>query len=1225
MTPGFLNAHTQGVDIRVLGDLTIDGGRLTPKERSLLAALVLRSGDLVAPSELADAIWGDGLPATWPKQVQALVVRLRRALGAAAVATKPAGYRLEVDPETIDAVRFERLLTAASTHRFGGDPVRAVDVLERALSLWHGAAYADLGEWPKAVAEAERLEEIRKSAEEDLLAARLESGEHRAVIPDAERLVRTDPLREGRWVILATALYRAGRQADALAALRSARTRLDEELGIAPGAELIAVESGILRQDAALDAPPPAPSSNAGCPYRGLQPFGEDEADEFFGREDDVRAALARLARSPFLAVSGPSGCGKSSIVLAGIVPQLRGRGETVVVIGSGAAPVLSFADALSERSGADCVVIDQFEELFHSRLPASTIEECSRLIAEAIEAGRRVIIAVRSDFLDDCTTQPSLGPLFAEGVHLVAPLGPTGLRKAIEEPAKLAGLRLEPGLIELILRDAAGAPGVLPYVSHTLVETWLRREGATLTVAGYEESGGISGAIAQSADRLYRSFDGAQQEICRSTLLRLVEIGTDGGPMRRRISLKPLRDDPAHDRVLSALAQARLVSVEEDTLVIAHESLAIAWPRLRGWLESDAEGMRTMHALANAAATWEADGRTDEDLYRGVRLDSALEWRATRTPELTGSESAFLDESARLHRSTLEEIDARAREERRQHRRLQTSLGAALGLFLVAVLAGAFVLVGAAETDRQRADAQIEALLSTAESMRGTEAGVSALLAVEAYRRWPDDARTHSALMGSMTGSVGMVGTSYVPGVREMVGALIPGTREAVLVTSAPDARIVDIDSMETIRTLDIPRTGGLILNSRLGPAVSLDGARVAVADWFLRDANPPFTNESRLVVADLTTGELLLGPIRLAFEINALALSPDGRLVAAIDTVGNLRLIDAVDGKIRSVPGTPTHREQLNPDRGGALAFTPDGRLLYGSMTGQLVVVDPVTATIAAVVAMPPESTNVSMTVLSDSRVVTTGDRRIASVDLERARVDWSHAFATDEDEPCPWLTASVALGTLYCGDLHGRIEERSLPTGIPTGAHYDPRLGAVGPIVVTSDGNELVAVGRGSPAITRWMLDGSGAASRIVAPDWTLVDGYSVDRFADRGRSATGRRGPGILTDGDRRGGHGVRTGAHPSPDPITSRGMGGARHPVRPDRRSAAGLPRPQHGNEALRRGDAQRPLEHLPRFLGHAGLRGAREWRDLDDRPGERHEDRAHHPHGRPGLVGVLER
>lgn len=1080
----------------MLGDLTIDGGRLSPKEGSLLAALVLRAGNVVSPHELADAVWGDEPPSTWPKQLQAFVVQIRRALGSTSIATTRGGYRLRVDPDSIDAIRYERLIERAAIQRANGDPARAIDMLERAASLWSGVPYSDLGAWPAAIAEAGRLEEIRKSAEEDLQEARLECGEHRTVVPDAERLVRADPLRERRWAILATALYRSGRQADALATLRSARERLVDELGIEPGAELLALESGILRHDAALDAPPAPPSTNTGCPYRGLQPFGTEDADEFFGREEDVRAALARLARSPFLAVSGPSGCGKSSIVLAGIVRQLRNRGETVIVLGSGAAPVTRIADALSARTGADHVVIDQFEELFHSHLPASAIAECGRLIAEAVDAGTQVIVAVRSDFLDDCTTQPSLGPLFAEGVHLVPPLSPAGLRRAIEEPAKLAGLRLEPGLVELILRDAAGAPGVLPYVSHTLVETWLRREGATLTVAGYEESGAISGAIAQSADHLYRSFDAAQQEICRSTLLRLVEIGADGAPIRRRISLSPLRDDAAHDRVLSALTQARLVTVEEDTLAIAHESLALAWPRLRGWLESDAEGMRTMHGLANAAATWEADGRTDEDLYRGVRLAAALEWRTTRTPELTASESAFLDESARLHRSTLEESEARARKERRQNRRLRTSLAAALGLFLVAVLAGGLVLVGAAETERQRTDAQIEALLSTAESIRGTEPGVSALLAVEAYRRWPDDARTRSALMGSMTGSVGMVGTSYVPEVGEMIGALIPGAREAVVVTSAPDARIVDIDSMETLRTLDIPRTGAQALNSRLGPAVSLDGARVAVAEWYLRDVSSPLTNEGRLVVADLTTGERLLGPLRLEFDINALALSPDGRIVAAIDTVGELRLIDAVDGTIRSVPGMPTHREQLNADRGGSLAFTPNGRLLYGNMAGQLLVVDPATATFAAAVAMPPEATNVSLTVISDSRVVTTGDRRIASVDLERARIDWSHEFATDEDEPCPWTTASVALGTVYCGDLHGRIEERSLANGLPTGAHYDPRLGHVGPLAVTSDGNELVAVGRGSPAITRWKLDGSGAASRIVAPGWVLVDGYSVD---------------------------------------------------------------------------------------------------------------------------------
>ena len=232
------------------------------------------------------------------------------------------------------------------------------------------------------------------------------------------------------------------------------------------------------------------------------------------------------------------------------------------------------------------------------------------------------MIVAVRADFLSSCAAEPSIGPLFAAGVHLVGPLSPDGLRSAIEEPARLAGLRLEPGLVELILRDAAGAPGVLPHVSHALVETWLRREGATLTVAGYEESGGISGAIAKSADQLYLSLDPDARATCRATFLRLVEISADGAPMRRRIPITPMRQDAAHDRVLTSLARARLVSAEEDSLIVAHESLATAWPRLRGWLEDDAEGLRAMSALASAANTWEADGRPDEDLYRGARLE---------------------------------------------------------------------------------------------------------------------------------------------------------------------------------------------------------------------------------------------------------------------------------------------------------------------------------------------------------------------------------------------------------------------------------------------------------------------------------------------------------------------------------------------------------------------------------------------------------------------------
>lgn len=1078
------------MEIRVLGDLTIDGGRLSPKERSLLAVLVLRSATVVTPSELADAVWGDDPPSTWPKQVQAFVVQIRRTLGSTAIATTRAGYRLRVDPDAIDAVRYERLIEVAGVHRANGDPARAIDALERASSLWNGVPYSDLGEWPDAIAEAERLGEIRKSADEDLQAARLECGEHRAVVPDAERLVRADPLRERRWAILATALYRSGRQADALATLRSARGRLADELGIEPGAELVALESAILHQDASLEAPPEPHLTSSDCPYRGLQPFGTDDAEEFFGRDADIQAALARLSRSPFLAVSGASGCGKSSLVLAGLVPALRARGDTVAVLGSGATPIARLRDALSGRSHADVVVIDQFEELFHSGLPDAHVAEFSALIANAVAVGQRVIVAVRADFLSSCAAEPSIGPLFAAGVHLVGPLGPVGLRSAVEEPARLAGLRLEPGLVELILRDAAGAPGVLPHVSHALVETWLRREGATLTVAGYEDSGGISGAIAKSADQLYLSLDSDARATCRATFLRLVEISADGAPMRRRIPITPMRQDAAHDRVLTSLARARLVSAEEDSLIVAHESLATAWPRLRGWLEDDAEGVRAMSALASAASTWEADGRPDEDLYRGARLNAVVAWRDAADPELTPSEDAFLEASAAHERATIDEIEHRARHDRKQNRRLRVLLAAAVALFAVAAVAGGFVAIGAQETVRERTSAQIEALTSTSLSLRDTERDVAQLLAAEAYRRWPDDARTRSALMGVLTGAHGLVGTTYLSGITEMSGVHIPGTRQVVVAHDNGAVQVFDIDSGAVVRTLDIPREYHGF-DSRLGPVVSGDARRVAVAerDWAVTE---PFVGT--LTVADLATGDRLMGPIEFDVFISSISINRDGSMVAAIDATGALRLITANDGATRLVSGTATHPHEMDSDKAGTARFAEDGqRLYYGTVEGQLLVIDPRSAEVIETIAMPAESTNVAMSVLGAGDVITTGDRRIALVDTASGRTRWVQQFATSLEEPCPWVAASVTIGTVYCGDHFGHIAERSLETGAPTERTFEPQLDLVGPLAVTSEGRELVAVGRGEPAVTRWMLDGSGAAARVQAPGWSMVDRY------------------------------------------------------------------------------------------------------------------------------------
>lgn len=1076
------------MEIRVLGDLTIDGGRLTPKERTLLAVLVLRSGNVVSPSELADAVWGDDVPATWRKQLQAFVVHIRRALGSAAVGTTRAGYRLRVDGDSIDAVRFEGLLDTAAAHRANGDPARAVDVIERALALWSGRPYSDLGEWPPAVIEADRLEEIRVIAEEDLLMARLENGEHQAVVPDAERHVRSDPLRERAWAILATALYRSGRQADALAALRAARTRLADELGISPGSELTALESSILNQDVALEAPSTVPVIDASCPYRGLQPFGTEDADEFFGRDADVRAALERLAGSAFLAISGASGSGKSSLLLAGIVPALRARGEQVVVIGTGAAPLDRIREALVDRAGT-VVVIDQFEELFHSGLPESHIEAVGASIAAAVAAGRRVIVAVRADFLSACAAAPGIGPLFAGGVYLVGPLTPGGLRSAIEEPAALAGLRLEPGLVELILRDAAGAPGVLPHVSHALVETWARREGSTLTVSGYEDSGGISGAIAKSADRLYLSLDPEARATCRSTFLRLVAIGADGAPMRRRIPIRPMRKDLAHDRVLTSLAGARLVSTEEDSLVVAHESLATAWPRLRGWLEDDAEGLRIMQALATAAESWEADGRPNEDLYRGARLSNAIAWRDTASPELTPTESAFLDASTAQERAAVDELERRAHHDRRQNRRLRAALGASVALFAVAVTAGGFVAAGSEETAEQRQTAQIEAITSTSASLRDSDRDVAALLAVEAHRRWPDDPRTRAALMGAMTSSHGLLATTQLEGIEFMSGMLIPGTRRAV-VASVDGCAVYDIDSGARLYNVDLPVEASEF-DTRYGPVVSGNGARVAYAEAIFDETSAQIG--TRLAAADLESGARVSPTIELDVPLSSITMNHTGDLIATIDRTGAVRLIDADSGAIRTVTGTSSHPPQEATDRAGAVRFTPQGRLLYGTVEGPLQVVDPGSAAVVATIAMRAESTNVAMAIVSDTRVITTGDHWISSVDIATGRIDWTQELVTTTNDPCPWVTVSVGLRTVYCGDLFGHIDERSLDTGAPTERSFDPQHSFVGNMSVVEDGQELVVVGR-RPVITRWKLDGSGAVTRVIAPGWVIRDRYS-----------------------------------------------------------------------------------------------------------------------------------
>jgi DNA-binding SARP family transcriptional activator len=248
------------MEFRVLGPVTVvSGGNETTirqrRQRALLALLLLHLGETVAADRILEELWGSAAPRTATASLHNAVSRLRRIVGSSTLVTRAPGYALEVEPASLDTHRFEHLLGEAQAARSVQDHDTASLVLREALALWRGPAFADLAYEPFAQAEIRRLEELRQTALEERIEADLGRGRHDEVVPELERLVAAEPLRERLHCQLMLALYRSGRQADALAAYRTARQTLVDELGIEPGPELKRLEQEILRQGEALLLP----------------------------------------------------------------------------------------------------------------------------------------------------------------------------------------------------------------------------------------------------------------------------------------------------------------------------------------------------------------------------------------------------------------------------------------------------------------------------------------------------------------------------------------------------------------------------------------------------------------------------------------------------------------------------------------------------------------------------------------------------------------------------------------------------------------------------------------------------------------------------------------------------------------------------------------------------------------------------------------------------------
>jgi len=500
----------------------------------------------------------------------------------------------------------------------------------------------------------------------------------------------------------------------------------------------------------------------------------------------------------------------------------------------------------------------DQFEEVIAAcRDEGERAAFVDALVATTRDARRRalVLVAVRADFYGRCDAYPELARLLGANHVLVGPMRRDELRRAIELPAERAGLSVEPDLVDALIADVEGQPGALPLLSTSLLELWQQRDGRRLRLSTYRQAGGVHGAVARLAERAYERLDPEHQDVARRILLRLAGEGEGDAVVRRRVPLADLDGEGVAD-VLSVLADDRLVTIGEGEVEVAHEALLREWPRLRSWLEDDAQGRHLHQQLSAAAREWDAGGRDPGELYRGARLAAALDWSAGHEAELNAIEGTFVD-------------DSRAASERSQ-RRLRATLASVAALLVLALIAGVVAFEQRGTAREQATAAEAQRLGSRALAENSLDRAV--LLARQAVAL-DDSVQTRGNLRAALLKSPAAIGVLRGAGEGMSAAALSPDQRTLAAGDPAGNVFLFDTETRRRVATIKPGNGNSWIVQLAYSP----DGSRLAIAhDTRRGNVVTVFDSDSRRAVARMTPP-----PHRF---VSALRYSADGTTLDAI-----------------------------------------------------------------------------------------------------------------------------------------------------------------------------------------------------------------------------------------------------------------------------------------------------------------------------------------------------